>query len=302
VLRNPLILALLGVVAAPIAECNAQQSTSTIGPWDLIAPDSATLLSGGGASFYWLNVVNAPVTVEEAMTSVPMDVQGFANPDYGTEIQVDFQSGVVNNPGADLVMLESAFDKGSYAIYSDYDNYVARVDVYTTNGIIASDQDYYYNGGGPYYARVFGMEIDLSDMGVPAGAMVHSLRFRCIDSTCDPIGLGMISDAFRLDAYNFVAGQTAELKTKRGTPGGLVSIALSFAGNQLTQINVGGCGLLDVNLQYPIQLVTSGSADANGELSYQTPIPPLASGRTIYFQALDFGSCTLSNAVTTVVL
>jgi len=77
---------------------------------------------------------------------------------------------------------------------------------------------------------------------------------------------------------------------------------MSFAGNQVTQINVGGCGLLDVSLQYPIQLVVSGSADSNGEFSYQAPIPPPATGRTIYFQALDFASCTLSNAVTTVVL
>jgi len=205
-MRNPLILILLSVVAVPMADCKAQQSTSTIGPWDLIAPDSASLISGGGISFYWLNVVNTPVTVEEAMTSVPMDIQGFANPDSGTKIQVNFQNGVENHPGPDFVMLESAFDKGTYAIYSDYDNYVAGVNVFTTNGIIVSDQDYYYNGAGPYNAKIFGMEFDLSDMGVPAGAMVHSLRFTCVDSTCDPVGLGMISDAFQLDAINFVAG------------------------------------------------------------------------------------------------
>jgi hypothetical protein len=49
-----------------------------IGPRDVVAaPTSAVLVIGGGAQFTWMNVVNAPVSIDEAFTGFGMIDDGY---------------------------------------------------------------------------------------------------------------------------------------------------------------------------------------------------------------------------------
>lgn len=290
-----------GVSAGNVSN-NGGKISQTLGPWDLVPPDSASLVSGGGSIFDWLNVVNSAVTLSQAMSSSPIENQGFANAETGTVVEVFFSGGVTNNAGADLVILDAAFDYGLYQVSSDFDGFAASVGVdILTSGVFAANSSYYYQGAGPYSATVWGVEIDLDSIGVPSGTTVNSLRFECTSGGCDPISLAKIDNGFSLEITNLVAGSVATATATNGTPNGVVGIAMSRFGNGPTLLNTGACGSMMVDLSPPISILTLSNADANGELSTSGQVPPTAAGLTLYFQALDIGSCTLSNAVTEVV-
>jgi len=278
--------------------------TQTLGPWDLTAPDSAGLIAGGGSSWGWLNVANAAVSESQAMTSSPIEDQAYANADAGTMLEVGFSGGVTNVAGPDLVMLDAAFDYGLYMIRSDYDGFAAGFTVDINNGVVASTEAYYYemNGSGPFTANVIGVEVDLDSLGVPAGAVVHTLRFECLNAACDPVTLAALQTGFTLSVDNLIAGQMATASATGGTPGGLIGIGMSRVGAGPSMINAGPCGMVSVELSFPIQVLELSNADANGDLSVSGMVPANAAGLTLYFHALDFGSCTLSNAVTEVIL
>ncbi len=271
--------------------------------WTLIPPDDAQLLAGGAGGFGWLNVANQAVTLSEAMSSDPVADQGFANAPRGTKVQVDFYDGVVNAPGADLVMLDAAFDIGAYRIRSAYDGYIAEVDVDMNHGVLVTSRDYYYenNGAGPFAADVFGVEIDLSDLGVPAGGVVYSLRFESLNDACDPIGLAALRLAFTLHVEDLYAGQTETVSVTGATASGVVGIGMSRIGTGPTMIDTGSCGVVPFSLTTPIFVLALEQAKANGKLSVTGQVPPNAAGTVLYFHAFDFGSCTASNVVTATV-
>lgn len=296
--RLPLRLLTLFVCVAASLQLPAAQ---TIGPWNLLPPDSASLISGGGVHWDWINVENVPLTLEQAMTSWPIDEQGYANADSGTEVQVNFVDGVTNNVGPDLVMLDANFDQGNYSISCEYDGYGAGVAANIPGMPIATENEYYYLNAGPYRAKVRGVEVDLSDLGVPSGTTVYGFRFECIDAACDPIGLVKIADTVFLDVVDVVAGSFATLTVSNATAGGQVMVGLSLVGNQPTLVGTGVCGHLVMELQYPIQLLAQGVADGTGEFSTTLQVPPGAAGRTVYLQALDVTSCEISNATALVV-
>lgn len=275
---------------------NGTQSTT-----DLIAPDAAALIAGGGAAFNWLNVVNAAVTLEQAMTSVPVEDAGFANAEAGTIVEVKFAGGVTNNAGPDVAMLDSIYDVGSYAISCDYDGFVATAVADMSSGTYCTSTSYYYAGAGPYPADVYAVEIDLDALGVPAGASVTALRFETLNTACDPITLAKIGNEFTLTVGTLVSGQTGTLKTNFGTPNGRVGIAYSLNGPGPTSINTGVCGFLSVDLSAPVNVLVLGANDGNGDFSFTGNVPPNATGTRIWFQALDFSSCTLSNGVATAI-
>ncbi|MHC4824635.1 MAG: hypothetical protein ACYTEP_11560 [Planctomycetota bacterium] len=274
----------------------------TLGPWELTAPDSAAQIVGPGSSFGWLNVVNNPVTLSEAMSSDPIESAGFANAAAGDTIEVTFLNGVTNRPGADLVMLDSQFDLGIYAISSDFDGFSSSVSVDTTFGIQVASTSYYYLSGGPYAAGVFGVEVDLSDIGVPAGGNVTSLRFSCTNTGCDPITLAKIDGGLELSVSSLVAGSLGTFDVTGGTPSGTIGVGYSIAGTGPTVINTAFCGPLTLDLSPPISALFVLTADAAGDLSITTTIPAGASGVTVHFQAVDVGSCSVSNGVSTTVL
>lgn len=275
----------------------------TLGPWELTPPDSATLLSGGGGSTGWLNVVNGFISISDAMSSNPIESAGYANLDMGTQIEVTFAGGVTNGPGPDLVMLDAQFDWGLYTISSDYDGFVATTQVDALAGTLATVSTLYYElNPGPWTPNVLGMEVDLTNLGVPAGSSVNSLRFLCSNAACDPISLAKIGSSFTLEVSALAAGTTGTFTATGGTPSGSIGIGYSLAGNGPTFMNTGACGFMDVALTPPIGVLAILAADINGDIGYAVTVPAGASGLTAHFQALDFGSCTLSNGVTVVVL
>lgn len=166
-------------------------ASETIGPWEIVeAPDSASLIAGGG--WGWLNVVDEPVTVEEAFTGFGMVDDGFANADEGTTVEVGFSGGVMNVAGPDVVLFDAHFDFGQYTISSDFDGFVLELGVsdWIDSGV---DRVYYFeHNSGEFPADVWGAAIDLSDLDVPMGQSVNAFRFTTTDHTSDPLGLGVI--------------------------------------------------------------------------------------------------------------
>lgn len=276
----------------------------TLGPWELSPPTSASLVSGGGVSFGWLNTSNAALSLSAAMASSPIENGGYANADLGTVIEIAFAGGVVNDTGADLVLLDAEFDVGTYTVSSSFDGFASSVAVDTAFGTLVSTVGYYYehNGAGPFTANIVGVEIDLTALGVPVGVPVTSFRLTCTNAACDPVSLAKIDSGLSLTVSTLGAGTFGTFDVANGTALGTIGIGLSLAGNTPTLVNTGVCGPLVVNLVPPIQVLTTGAADASGAFSYSLMIPANASGVTVHFQALDFSSCSLSNGVTTTVL
>src|SRR5262245_27590035 len=64
--------------AALLAWFGAVGATETVGPHTIEAtPVSAVLVSGGGVSFKWLNIVNSPLTLDEALTGFSVIDDGY---------------------------------------------------------------------------------------------------------------------------------------------------------------------------------------------------------------------------------
>ena len=103
-----------------------------------------------------------------------------------------------------------------------------------------------------------------------------------------------------LAVTNLVAGATTTLTLTNGTAGSPVYFAYSIAGAGPTSVNAGPCGMVDVALTNPITLPPV-TADPAGTASISAPVPPGTSGTTVWFQAFDLGSCTLSNGLVEIV-
>jgi hypothetical protein len=291
------------IATAPTAS-SGRQLTQTLGSWELTPPDSASVLAGGGSLFGWLNVANAAISFNDAMSGSPIESAGYANADSGSLFEVTFTSGVSNGPGDDLVLLDAHFDNGIYEVSSDYDGFAASVVVDTGSGAAVATSPFYYefNASGPFAASVVGVAIDLSALGVPAGASVTSLRMLTTNAACDPVSLARIAGGFTLNISTLVGGSPGTASVSGATPFGTVGIGFSLTGNGPTLMNTGPCGMMLVDLTPPVSVLPFLVADINGDASISSIVPAGASGITLYFQALDFSSCTLSNAVTTVVL
>ena len=76
---------------------NVTMAQETIGLWTVNAPDSASQISGAFDPNSWLNVVNAPVTVDEAFSGESILDEGFANSAPGLTFEVVFNNGVINS-------------------------------------------------------------------------------------------------------------------------------------------------------------------------------------------------------------
>lgn len=175
---------------------SAASAQETIGPWEILAaPVSATLVAGGDGTFGWLNVVDRPVSLSEAFSGFSIIDDGFANADAGTIIEVTFALGdVVNIDGPDIVLFEARFDDGAYAVSTEYDGFLMEfflpLGAFQDTGV---DRDYYYENNNQINAAdVWAAQIDLSDLGVPLGESVASIRFRATNDLTDPLGIGSL--------------------------------------------------------------------------------------------------------------
>jgi hypothetical protein len=58
---------------------------------------------------------------------------------------------------------------------------------------------------------------------------------------------------------------------------------------------------MSVDLSAPVKVLAIAAADANGKYALTRNIPAGASGRRLWVQGLDFGTCALSNLVATTI-
>jgi hypothetical protein len=176
-------------------------SATMIGAWDIqSAPTSASMLSGttSGHINGWLNTVNAPITINDALSGPNILDAGIANL-YNSSFELTFGSGsVLNNAGADLVLFDARYDAGAYAISSSYDGFSNILSLAPSAFINTGESRSYYLEGCPYptsfSAIIYGAAIDLSLLGIPDGADVTSFRIWSLNGTrSDFIGMGSLS-------------------------------------------------------------------------------------------------------------
>ena len=173
----------------------AQGPVETIGPWPLkAAPVSASLITGGGGIWHSLNIVNVAIDENTAFSGVGVADDGFANAAVNTVVEVVFAPGaVINLPGNDLVMFDALFSINSYAVSTDYDAFAFELPLPSTAfALTGVTHDYYYQGGLNPQTGVLAAPFDLSNLGVPTGAMVTRVRFRTTSGEADPLGIGAL--------------------------------------------------------------------------------------------------------------
>ncbi len=163
----------------------------TLGPATFSRASSATLIAGGGGSFNWLNVINAPVSMTQALTAAPLQDMGYANATSGTVLEYTFPAGITNGPGPDIVVFDLHYDVGFYNVSTDFDGFAAAgaVGGWANTGIGGS---YWYDGAGPYGADVWWGTMDLSSVGVPVGGVVYAFRTIATNEATDPAGAGSL--------------------------------------------------------------------------------------------------------------
>jgi len=165
----------------------------TIGPYTIVeAPIAATLTSGGGASFNWLNVVNTPVSINDAFTGFSIIEDGYANANAGTTIVVTFASGALHNgPGYDLVLFDANNDLNVYLVATSHDAFSQQI-VVSSFIDTGEDRSYFYGGAVPTTFDVTAAEIDLSAFNIPDGATVDQIRLFTEGPSNDPLGIGAV--------------------------------------------------------------------------------------------------------------
>ena len=99
-----------------------------------------------------------------------------------------------------------------------------------------------------------------------------------------------------LAVSNLVAGQLVTITVDQATPNGLVRHGYSLAGGGPTSTPLG-----DLLLSPPFKELPAMTADGAGHASFQAPVPPAASGRTVWLHALDLGSLTFTNGLSQVI-
>jgi hypothetical protein len=162
----------------------------TIGPFDIgQAPVSAT----GSVGPYWGNVVNVPVSINDAFSGFSIIDDGWINISVGDFYEVTFSPPIVNGIGPDIVVFDAHYDFGDYTLRTSYDGFSAS---WIPTGWVDTGETrlYYYGGVGAASADVWGAPVDLSNLGVPAGASVASIRATANNASCDPLGMGALGE------------------------------------------------------------------------------------------------------------
>jgi plastocyanin len=98
-----------------------------------------------------------------------------------------------------------------------------------------------------------------------------------------------------LTISNFLAGQTTSFTVTNATPGAPVGFAYSLTGAGPTTLPAGPCGPVTASLSAPITILPQVNADGTGTAVLPAAIPAGSAGVTVWVQALDLGSCSLSN-------
>lgn len=169
-----------------------------VGPWDIrSAPVSATFQTGDpGAAITWMNINNVEITISEAFKGMSVIEDGLGNLPSDSVIEMTFECGTaLNIPGNDVVIFEARFTPGSYLFSTNYDSFTAFLDIDETDFSYTGVQRSYYYGldWGPFPAAVWGAPIDLSQLGIPIGTSVGTIRLVTTSNGVDPLGVGSLT-------------------------------------------------------------------------------------------------------------
>lgn len=170
----------------------------TIGPWDIRSAPVSAIFETGDPTFEidWININNVDISLSEAFAGMSVIDDGLGNIPVDSLIEMTFEAGTaLNIPGIDFVIFEARFSPGSYAFCTNYDNFNSFLEVdeneFSYTGI---QRDYYYGlDWGPFTAEVWGAPIDLSQLGIPIGASVETIRLVTTSEGLDPLGVGSLS-------------------------------------------------------------------------------------------------------------
>lgn len=184
-----ILINILIVLCFAILVGRSVSAQETIGPFAISqAPVSATGSLGG----VWGNVVNSPVTINEAFSGFSIIDDGWINIVANDFFEVTFNPPVINLAGPDIVVFDARYDSGDYALSTSYDGFTAS---WAPAGWVDTGEvrSYYYGGTGPAQANIWGASVDLSNVGVPDGASVSAIRLTATNSSCDPLGVGALN-------------------------------------------------------------------------------------------------------------
>jgi len=92
------------------------------------------------------------------------------------------------------------------------------------------------------------------------------------------------------------SGRLNRFETRKGDPGGVVYLGWSGLMGATTIFGGNSCGLMKVDLLGATSF-GPGISDVDGVQRFDGVVPASASGQTLYFQAFDSGSCSISNPV-----
>ena len=105
-----------------------------------------------------------------------------------------------------------------------------------------------------------------------------------------------------LSVPGLVSGQTADLRVDFASAGGLVAFGWSRIGTGPSTVPGGSCGPIVANLSTPIHSILPFSmAGPNGVAQTTVSVPPGATGIQIWIQAIDHGTCRVTNVVPLVI-
>jgi hypothetical protein len=135
----------------------------------------------------------------------------------------------------------------------------------------------------------------------PANGNVYNYRCQVHESFGMVGSVTVVTNNPVLTITNFISSQVATLKVTGATPGGLVGYAYSLAGVGPTTMSAGPCGPLTLSLSAPITVLPMVHANGAGVATFSPHVPGGIFGVSVWFQALDLGSCKLSNGATMVV-
>jgi hypothetical protein len=132
---------------------------------------------------------------------------------------------------------------------------------------------------------------------LPAGgANPSGLLFADVIATAIALGSPVLS------VDDLVAGGTSTGRVTGATPFGNVGFAYSTNGAGPTMVASGSCGILTVDLSPPIRVLPIQVANEMGEASISMSLPVSGAGVQVWIQALDVGTCALTNSVIDTIL
>lgn len=176
----------------------------------------------------------------------------------------------------------------SYGLYVDVTSYTTSVGVAYTNGLTSSGT--VYSNADMTLTTWYGTR-DTGTAG-PFTQSVFTIRDWNGTIHYDTGAGGPV-----LSTSGLVGGATTTLSVAGATPAGAVLIGYSLTGAGPTSTPF---GMVDMSM--PINQLPTLTADAAGLASMSTGVPGQASGFTVYMQAADLTTGTLTNSLAEVVL